>query len=110
MVPEVDLKAFVAAHAQGALILDVREPFEYVSGHVPGALPLPLSAVHTNLSRLPTDQPVYVICASGNRSKTAASWLRSAGVDAISVAPGTGGWVVHGGPVVRGTQPHAAVA
>ena len=102
MVPEIDLQGFAAAHAEGAFVLDVREPTEYVAGHVPGAVLLPLAHVQTRLGNLPAGEPVYVICASGNRSKAAASWLRTAGLDAISVAGGTGGWTGQGRPVVRG--------
>jgi rhodanese-related sulfurtransferase len=105
VVPEIDLHSFAAAHADGAFVLDVREPFEYVAGHVPGAQLLPMAHVHARLGDLPKSEPVYVICASGNRSKTAASWLRTAGIDAISVAGGTGGWSGQGRPVVSG--PHA---
>lgn len=36
MVPEIELAAFAAAHADGAVVIDVREPLEYVAGHVPG--------------------------------------------------------------------------
>lgn len=105
MVPEIDLREFAAAHAGGAFVLDVREADEYVAGHVPGAKQLPLAHLHRRLGELPKAEPVYVVCASGNRSKTAASWLRVAGYDAISVAGGTGGWISQGRPVVRG--PHA---
>jgi rhodanese-related sulfurtransferase len=105
VVPEIDQQGFAAAHADGALVVDVREPYEYVAGHVPGAALIPLAQVHGRLADIPKGEPVYVICQSGNRSKTAASWLRSAGIDAISVAGGTGDWAARGRPVVRG--PHA---
>ena len=48
--------------------------------------------------------PVYVICASGNRSKVGAQVLRAAGVDARSVTGGTAAWQASGGPVLRGTS------
>jgi rhodanese-related sulfurtransferase len=108
VVPEIDLHAFAAAHADGGFVIDVREPFEYVTGHVPGAVLLPLSQVHAHLPELPRGERVFVICASGNRSKTAASWLISAGIEAVSVAGGTGGWIQLGRPVVRGPHAHAA--
>jgi rhodanese-related sulfurtransferase len=66
----------------------VREPLEYVAGHVPGARLVPLAQVPARLRDRPPGAPVYVICATGNRSKTAAGWLRNAGVDAGSVAGG----------------------
>ena len=37
MALEVDRDTFTAAHADGALVIDAREPSEYVGGHVPGA-------------------------------------------------------------------------
>jgi hypothetical protein len=39
---EVDLPAFAAAHAGGATVIDVREPYEYTAGHVPGARLVPM--------------------------------------------------------------------
>lgn len=110
MVPEIDVNTFAAAHADGALVLDVRESYEYVAGHVPGAQLLPLAHVHAQLGELPKGERVYVICASGNRSKTAATWLRTAGIDAISVAGGTGGWAAQGRPVVSGPRAHDSAA
>ena len=108
MVPEVELGTFAAAHADGALVIDVREPFEYVNGHVPGARLIPLARVPQHTLELPAGQPVYVICQSGNRSWTAAQFLISRGIDARSVAGGTGGWISRGGPVVRGAQQNVA--
>ena len=105
MPPEIDLNAFAAAHQDGALVLDVREPREYVDGHVPGARLIPLAQVLARSGELPTGEPVFVVCASGNRSKSATDWLRSAGIDAMSVSGGTSGWIAQGRPVVRG--PHA---
>ncbi len=105
MVPEIDLPSFAAAHADGAFVLDVREPAEYVAGHVPGAVGVPMAFVHARMREVSSDRPVYVICASGNRSYTAAGWLRGSGVDAISVTAGTGGWIRAGHPVAAG--PHA---
>lgn len=110
MVPEVDLHTFAAAHSGGAFVLDVREPFEYVVGHVPGAQLMPMAQVHSRLAELPRTGRVYVICASGNRSYTAAGWLRNAGIDAVSVAGGTGGWAVQGRPLARGTDSNSPAA
>ncbi len=108
MVLEVDVPTFAAAYADGAYVIDVREPFEYMSGHVPNARLIPLGALPQWASTLPTDRPVYVICASGNRSLTAASWLAQLGVDARSVGGGTTAWVNGGHPVVVGTAQNVA--
>lgn len=104
MQPEIDLQSFAAAHADGALVVDVREPGEYVEGHVPGAQLVPLAQVIARVGELPRNERVYVICASGNRSKTATDWLRARDLDAVSVAGGTSGWIAQGRPVVRGAH------
>lgn len=97
-----------AAVRAGAVVVDVREPFEYVTGHVPGAVLIPLGELPRRVRELPATETVYVICASGNRSRTAAGWLAAAGVDAVSVRGGATAWIQSGGPVVRG--PRADVA
>lgn len=99
---EVDLAAFAAAHAAGAVVVDVREPAEYADGHVPDARLIPLAHVPASLDDLPRDVPVYVVCSSGNRSLRAADFLARVGVDAWSVAGGTSAWARAGGPVVPG--------
>ena len=108
MVSEVDLHTFAAAQADGAVVIDVREPYEYVAGHVPGARLIPLARLPHHAAGLPVGEPVYVICASGNRSWTAAQFLARRGVDARSVMGGTGDWVARGLPVVRGAQENVA--
>jgi rhodanese-related sulfurtransferase len=101
---EIALETFAVAHAAGAFVIDVREVGEYVSGHVPGARLIPLTRLSSALADLPRAEPVYVICASGNRSKAAAGFLHGAGINGISVADGTGGWVRTGRPVVLGVR------
>ena len=53
MVPEVDVHTFAAAHSDGALVIDVREPDEYVAGHVPGAKLIPLARLPHHAGGLP---------------------------------------------------------
>ena len=108
MVPEVDVHTFAAAHSDGALVVNVREPDEYVAGHVPGAKLIPLARLPHDAGGLPAGEPVYVICASGNRSWTAAQFLTGRGIDARSVMGGTGDWMARGLPVVRGAQENVA--
>jgi rhodanese-related sulfurtransferase len=101
---EVDQTTFAAAHRDGAVVVDVREPFEYAGGHVPGAVLIPLRQLASRVAELPHDAPVYVVCASGNRSLSAAGYLAASGIDAWSVAGGTGAWLRAGRPIVRGTR------
>ncbi|MGO4340558.1 rhodanese-like domain-containing protein [Phycicoccus sp. Soil748] len=104
---EVSLEAFAAAHADGATVIDVREPGEYVGGHVPGAVLMPMGQLPSRTSELDRTRTVYVICASGNRSGAMTDYLAHSGFDALSVAGGTSAWVSAGRPVVTGQRPHA---
>jgi rhodanese-related sulfurtransferase len=105
---EVDVQHFSAAHADGAFVVDVREPHEYVSGHVPGARLVPLAQLGAAVHELPSDQPIYVICQGGNRSRAAARHLADLGRHAISVLGGTSAWIGAGRPVVRGGRANLA--
>lgn len=67
---------------QEVIILDVREQGEYDSGHIPGAVLLPVGAIDedTAAAVIPAkDATVLVYCRSGNRSKTASSALAELG-------------------------------
>jgi rhodanese-related sulfurtransferase len=105
---EVSTQAFASARADGAVTIDVREPGEYLAGHVPGARLMPMGEVTARVDELPRTAPVYVICANGNRSLTIADQLIRDGYDARSVRGGTSAWEAAGRPVVRGT--HSDVA
>ena len=47
------------------VVVDVREPDEFAQGHVPGARLVPLQTVPGLVGELPTDEPVYLVCAVG---------------------------------------------
>jgi rhodanese-related sulfurtransferase len=99
--PEIDIDALEAGLA-GATVIDVREPGEYVAGHVPGAELVPMTQLGFRLSELDSSRPVYVICASGNRSAAMTDLLVARGFDAYSVAGGTAAWARSGRPVETG--------
>ncbi len=99
---EIDLAAFAGAYEQGATVLDVRNEDEYVAGHLPGAVLIPLGELADRQGEVPDGDPLYVICAAGGRSLTAAAALADAGYPALSVAGGTNGWIERGGRVVAG--------
>ncbi len=74
---------------RGAFLLDVRTPGEFDSGHVDGAVNIPVQSLGQRLMELPaTDQPVVVYCRSGGRSAQAAALLRQAGwTDVHDIGP-----------------------
>lgn len=61
----------------GYIILDVRRPDEYATGHIPNAINVPNENIGTDeISQLPNkDQLIMVYCRSGRRSKEAAEKL-----------------------------------
>ena len=104
-VPEVDVDGLEKARADGAPLIDVREPDEYLGGHVPGATPIPLGQVVDRQGEVPRGERVYVICQGGGRSARATQFYRSQGIDAVNVEGGTAAWVNAGKPVVEGPDP-----
>jgi rhodanese-related sulfurtransferase len=83
-------------------LLDVREPWEYQAGHVPGARLIPLAELEDRASEVPRDQPILAICHSGQRSLAAAGYLLHLGYSSVSnVDGGTAAWIERGYPIER---------
>lgn len=72
----------------GALILDVRTPGEFKSGHIKGSKNIPLQELNKKMKSLKKDQIIITCCASGMRSGNAKNILKSAGYEAHN----GGGW------------------
>jgi rhodanese-related sulfurtransferase len=104
-IREVGADELAAALSGGARLIDVREPNEYVAGHVPGAVLVPLGTVADQVDAFRGDGPTYVICRSGARSMRACELVAAEGVDAVNVAGGTLAWMDSGRDVVEGDQP-----
>jgi rhodanese-related sulfurtransferase len=99
--PEISIEDY-AAEREGAVTIDVRERAEYARAHVPGAVLVPMGQLASRLTEIDRSARVHVICASGNRSKAMTDLLVAAGVDAASVAGGTGAWIASGRTVEAG--------
>jgi glyoxylase-like metal-dependent hydrolase (beta-lactamase superfamily II)/rhodanese-related sulfurtransferase len=85
-------------------ILDVRELSEWREGHIPGSLHRPYHDLHSLPDEIDPARPVAAICASGQRSATAASLLAAHGAhDVIHVVDGgVPLWGRLGNPIERG--------
>lgn len=82
----VDLKKI---HADGALIIDVRMPDEYRSGHIKGSINIPLQSLSREIGLLKKkNKPVITCCLSGGRSSVAKSLMARNGIEAYN----GGGW------------------
>ena len=73
----------------GAQIVDVRTRGEFQAGHVRGSVNIPLDILSNSLSKIKKDKPVIICCASGARSSSALSILKSGG---FSEVHNGGGW------------------
>jgi rhodanese-related sulfurtransferase len=70
---------------KGAVILDVRSKAEYQGGHIKNAMHIPLQELNAKINQIKKlNKPVIAYCASGMRSASATSILKSQGIDAIN--------------------------
>jgi rhodanese-related sulfurtransferase len=91
-----DLEEAIGANAW--TVVDVREPHEFATGHVPNALNLPMSSFDPE--GLPEGKPLVLICQAGARSRNALNRARALGrADVRHFAGGMNGWRSHNGPV-----------
>ncbi|AWN30519.1 MULTISPECIES: rhodanese-like domain-containing protein [unclassified Streptomyces] len=80
-------------------VLDVRTPGEYTSGHLPGALNVPLDQLQRalpDIRQAARRGDLLVVCASGARSENACKLLAEHGITAATLAGGTNAWVAEG--------------
>lgn len=101
-VPAVRAREAKELVDNGAVLVDVREPFEYHAEHAPNARLLPLSELPGAVRDLEQDQTIVVVCRSGNRSASATRFLKGQGLDAVNLSGGMIAWVNAGLPTERG--------
>jgi rhodanese-related sulfurtransferase len=100
---EVDVATAATMRDAGAFVLDVRQPDEWVAGHIPGATLIPLGELPTRTAEVPSDREVVVVCRSGNRSATGRDILLDAGFASVtSMAGGMTDWAAAGLEVATG--------
>jgi rhodanese-related sulfurtransferase len=103
-----DEAADLGKHA--AVLVDVREPFEWDAGHAPQARHIPLGQLPRQLATLPSDRQIILVCRSGNRSAQATALLANAGLEAANLTGGMAAWARAGLPVVTDTGARGTVA
>ncbi|MDL2075139.1 rhodanese-like domain-containing protein [Streptomyces sp. GXMU-J15] len=77
-------------------VIDVRTPGEHATGHLPGALNLPLDQIRGALPELRETAGLLLVCASGARSENACRVLAAEGIEAATLAGGTSAWAAEG--------------
>jgi rhodanese-related sulfurtransferase len=100
---EISVDEAAAKRDQGAFILDVRQPEEWLEYHVPGSTLIPLDQLANRLDELPRDEEIVVVCRSGNRSQEGRDILLNANFSTVtSVAGGLKEWSARGYKTVSG--------
>ncbi|MCC7023769.1 MAG: rhodanese-like domain-containing protein [Thermomicrobiales bacterium] len=101
--PEITVADYLRDVAgTGAQMVDVREPDEWVEGHIPGSVLMPMGEVVLRLRELDPKRPVITVCRSGRRSLYSAEELLAAGFrDVKSLAGGVIAWAEAGQPLER---------
>jgi NADPH-dependent 2,4-dienoyl-CoA reductase/sulfur reductase-like enzyme/rhodanese-related sulfurtransferase len=87
--PQVDVEAVLAAPAgERSFLLDVRTPQEFASGHIPGAVNIPVDDLRSRLGDLPRDRKIAAYCQVGQRGYLATRILLQAGLSAVNIGGG----------------------
>jgi rhodanese-related sulfurtransferase len=89
-------------YTEGTFVLDVRTPEEWNEFHVPNTTLIPLDELAARVNELPKDQPIVVVCRSGNRSQAGRDILLQAGFNVTSMNGGLNQWRDSRYPVVSG--------
>ncbi len=106
----IDVKQLADKAASGGVdLIDVRTPVEYREVHAEYAKNLPLDSLDPRAiaagRERNSDEPLYVICQSGNRSSKGVQKFLDAGIEnVVNVDGGTSAWAAAGLPVVRGKK------
>lgn len=84
--------------------IDVRSASEYATGHLPGAINIPLEQIELRVGDLAEDAPIVLICQRGARAQMAASQLAPCGREIVVLEGGTQAWIQAGYPVVASVE------
>ena len=84
------------------IVIDVRQPDEYRTGHIAGAKLIPLNKLSHRMKELHQSREIICVCASGNRSGSATRMLVKAGFNAVNLKGGMNAWHQANLPVKKG--------
>ena len=94
-----------AASRTTAVFLDVREPYEWETGHISGAMHIPIGQIQRRYEELDRDRQIIVVCQVGQRSELVADWLAGNGYDAHNLEGGLINWTASGLPLESSAAP-----
>ena len=107
-VNSLEARAMLQKEPQTTVVVDVRRDDEWVTGHVTGALHIPVDDLPDQIDQLPQDKKLLFICAAGVRSGLACEIAASMGLDPenlYNIEDGTPKWIANRLPTSRGNNP-----
>ena len=92
--------------AKAITVIDVRSMEQYLAGHIPGALHIPVPRIEGEIPYIPKDKPVvtYCTCPAEESSGEAAMILVNGGVPAKALQGGLDEWTKRGLPMKSGVE------
>jgi len=88
-----ELQSWLEADGESAMLLDVREPWEYDVCRIEGSRLVPLAQLPARVEELDRSRPMVVICHHGVRSLRAAAYLEHCGfADVVNLSGGIDAW------------------
>jgi NADPH-dependent 2,4-dienoyl-CoA reductase/sulfur reductase-like enzyme/rhodanese-related sulfurtransferase len=86
--PQVSIEEVLASDGEPLIRLDVRAPEEFMFGHIPGAINIPIDELRSRLEELPKEKTIAAYCQVGQRGYLATRILRQHGFSAVNVSGG----------------------
>lgn len=103
-----EAKQILDSEPADTVVVDVRRDDEWVTGHVTGAIHIPIDDLADCIDQVPQDRKVLFICAAGVRSGLACEVASSMGYDTenlYNIEDGTPAWIAGGHPTSHGNDP-----
>ena len=101
-------RSILDANPETTVVVDVRRDDEWVTGHVTGAIHVPIDDLPDRMDEVPQDKKIFFICAAGVRSGLACEMAASMGYDSenlYNIEDGTPLWIQGGHPTSYGDDP-----
>ena len=104
MSPSIDVITLREQSPAQAQLIDVRSASEFASGHIPGAVNIPMDQIEARLDDLHPTVPVVLICQTGKRARMTAGLLEPCQRQIAVLDGGTSAWIQAGLPVVSNVK------
>jgi rhodanese-related sulfurtransferase len=85
-------------------LIDVRSGTEFASGHIPGAVNIPMDQIEARLDDLRREVPIILVCQTGKRARMTATLLEPCQRQISVLEGGTSAWIQAGLPVVTSVK------